>query len=241
MRFLVFQHIDVEHPGIYRDFMDEDGIGRDTVELDEGAPIPGLEDYDALIVMGGPMDTWEEDAHPWMVPEKAAINRWVRELGKPFLGVCLGHQLLSDALGGGVAKMAEPEVGICTIDLTEAGRVDPLFAGLGPTLDCLQWHGAEVSALPEAGVVLATNPACAVQAFRAGDAAYGLQFHSELTAATVPGWGEIPTYRQDLERVMGAGAQERLENDAAVHMSEFNRSARVLYDNFFSIVRGEAT
>ena len=107
--------------------------------------------------------------------------------------------------------MAEPEVGICTIDLTEAGRVDPLFAGLGPTLDCLQWHGAEVSALPEAGVVLATNPACAVQAFRAGDAAYGLQFHSELTAATVPGWGEIPTYRQDLERVMGAGAQERLE------------------------------
>lgn len=241
MRFLVFQHIDVEHPGIFGDFMDEDGIGRDTVELDEGAPIPGLEGYDALIVMGGPMDTWEEDAHPWLVPEKKAIGRWVGEIGKPFLGVCLGHQLLADATGGGVAMMAEPEVGVCAVDLTADGRADPLFAGLGPTLGCLQWHGAEVSPPPAGAVVLASSPACAVQALRVGDAAYGLQFHGELTAATVPDWGAIAAYRDALERVMGAGAQERLERDAAARLPEFNSAARVLYENFISIVRGNAT
>ena len=73
MRFLILRHIDAEHPGILRDFMAEDGVRRDTVELDEGDAIPPLDGYDAMVVMGGPMDVWEEDAHPWLAPEKAAI------------------------------------------------------------------------------------------------------------------------------------------------------------------------
>ena len=240
MRLLVFQHLDTEHPGIFRNFMDEDGIGRDTVQLDEGEPIPGLEGYDALIVMGGPMDTWEEDAHPWLAPGKKVIGRWVKELGKPFLGICLGHQLLADSVGGGVARMAAPEVGICDVALTEEGRADPLFAELGPILGCLNWHEAEVSLLPADAVVLASNPACAVQALRVGDAAYGLQFHGELTAEMVQDWGKIPAYRETLERVLGKGPRERLERDAAAHLPKFNSAARVLYNNFISIVRGNA-
>ena len=92
MKFLVFQHIDIEHPGIFRDFMRADGIAWDTVELDEGDPIPQLEGYDALISMGGPMDVFEEDAHPWIADEKVAIREAVAERDMPFLGVCLGHQ-----------------------------------------------------------------------------------------------------------------------------------------------------
>ena len=70
MKVLVFQHIAIEHPGIFRDFLREDGIAWDTVELDMGAAIPELEDYAALIVMGGPMDVWQEREHPWLIAEK---------------------------------------------------------------------------------------------------------------------------------------------------------------------------
>lgn len=88
MRILVFQHIAVEHPGSFREMMAADGIAWDTVALDEGAAIPCLEDYAALLVMGGPMDVWEEDRYPWLAAEKQAIRRWI-DLGRPFLGVCL--------------------------------------------------------------------------------------------------------------------------------------------------------
>jgi GMP synthase-like glutamine amidotransferase len=92
MRLLVFQHIDCEHPGIFRQFLKEDAVSWDAVALDRGDPIPPLQDYDALWVMGGPMDVWDIEDYPWLTSEKQAIRRWVRELRRPLLGICLGHQ-----------------------------------------------------------------------------------------------------------------------------------------------------
>jgi GMP synthase-like glutamine amidotransferase len=89
MRNLVFQHLSVEHPGIFRDFWTKSGDSWHAVELDEGDRIPPLEDFDLLVVMGGPMDVWQEDLHPWLFAEKAAIRRWVKDLGRPYLGICL--------------------------------------------------------------------------------------------------------------------------------------------------------
>src|SRR6186713_2130471 len=98
MRLLVLQHLASGHPGIFRSFFARDGIAWDTIRLDRGEPIPMLEAYDALWVMGGEMNVWDVDEHPWLIEEKRAIRRWVRELQRPFLGICLGHQLLADAL-----------------------------------------------------------------------------------------------------------------------------------------------
>ncbi|WP_420130916.1 type 1 glutamine amidotransferase [Rhodopseudomonas sp.] len=239
-RLLVFQHLDVEHPGIFRDFWHEAGIAWDAVELDAGEPIPALEDYAALVVMGGPMDVWEEDQHPWLVAEKAAIRRFVRDLRRPYLGICLGHQLLAAALGGEVRLAARPEVGPGVVELTEAGAADPLFAGFSNSIDTFQWHGAEVAALPEGCDVLARNAACAVQAFRFGRAAYGLQYHVELTELTVPQWQRIPAYAASLEAALGRDRAANLAEETADLLPGFARSARRLSDNFLRMLAAPA-
>jgi GMP synthase-like glutamine amidotransferase len=237
MRILVFQHIAVEHPGILRDFLAADGVAWDAVELDEGEAIPPLDGYDALWAMGGPMDVWEEAEHPWLVAEKRAIREAVIERGMPYLGLCLGHQLLGAALGGKVGKMRAPEVGILDVNLTASGRADPLFAGVAPTHAALQWHGAEVAEAPSGAVVLASSSVCPVQAMRVGAHAYGIQYHVELTATTVGEWGGIPAYACSLDAVLGSGALTGLDAEATRHMPAFNANARRLYDNWMRIAR----
>lgn len=235
MRFLVLQHHPVEHPGILRDFWRSEGIAWDAVELDAGEAIPGdLDPYAAIVSMGGPMDVWEEAAHPWIAAEKALLRRWVEELDRPFLGICLGHQMLAAALGGEVGPMAQGEVGVDRVALTPAGRDDPLFAGLPVAPAVFQWHGAGVLKLPPDAAALAESPPCPVQAFRIGACAYGLQFHFEVGPATVGEWAAIPAYKASLEALFGAGAVPRVEAEVAAQLPAFNATARALNDNFLS-------
>ena len=236
MRILVFQHLSVEHPGMFRAFWAARGDSWVPVELDEGEPIPALDDFDLLVAMGGPMDVWQEDRHPWLVPEKAAIRRWVEDLRRPYLGICLGHQLLAAALGGEVSPMTRPEVGLADVALTPAGRSDPLLSGFGPTVETFQWHGAEVSRLPDHATILAANAACPVQAMRWGDHAYGFQYHVEITPATVSEWGAIPAYRASLEAALGAERARRLDAAVSERLPMFNDAARRIDGNLNSLV-----
>jgi len=238
MRVLVLQHIAIEHPGVFRDFLAEDRIAWDAVELDLGEAIPPLTGYDALWVMGGPMDTWQVAANPWLEAERRAIREAVRERAMPVLGICLGAQLLAEAVGGEVGRMTVPEIGILDIELTAPGRQDPLLAGLDDRLETLQWHSYEVSRLPPDGRVLARSAGCAVQVFAVGPTAYGIQGHVELTAQTVPEWGAVPEYAAALQEAMGPGALARLETETSRRLAGFNRSARRLYDNFMRLAAG---
>jgi GMP synthase-like glutamine amidotransferase len=228
---LVFQHVAVEHPGILRDFLREDGLTWRAVELDLGEPIPDLADFRALVVMGGPMDVWEEDLHPWLRAEKAAI-RAAFERRMPVLGICLGHQLLAEALGGEVGLASRPEVGLMEVELTASGRASGFLAGLPANLACLQWHGAEVKRAPAGAEVLAASPVSAVQAMAVGDRALGIQFHVEITPATVGEWAAIPAYAAALEKTLGADAVANLERETAQRMAALNQTARVFYHNF---------
>ncbi len=239
MRLLVFQHIDCEHPGSLRRFLQADGIEWDAVELDAGEPIPDLNDYDALWVMGGPMDVWDIEEHPWLILEKAAIRQWVNELKKPYLGLCLGHQLLADALGGSCGPQRPPEIGILDVSLTDAGQADSLMAGLPVKQKCLQWHSVSVEQLPANTTVLASSDICKVQAMRVGDNAWSMQYHVEVEEDTIDNWGAVPAYREALVNTLGENALVTMKAEADAHVSGFLACSEKIYRNFInSITRG---
>lgn len=236
MKILVFQHLACETAGIFTDLWTRDGHELHVIALDEGDTIPALENYNLLAVMGGPMDVWQEAQHPWLIPEKAAIRRWVKTLNRPYFGICLGHQLLAVSLGGEARPMSRPEVGLIQISQTGAGRSDPIFASLPAQMTTLQWHGVEVTTLPPDTVVLASNPSCAVQAMRVGRHAYGVQYHLEILHSTVADWQAIPQYRTALHAAIGADAAARLEAEVAPHLPEFRRIAEQINQGLKVIV-----
>ncbi|GAB0117848.1 type 1 glutamine amidotransferase [Acidisoma sp. 7E03] len=236
MRILVFQHLDVETPGVFGEFWRDAGHEVKVVALDAGEPIPDLAPFDMMAVMGGPQDVWQEDIYPWLGSEKAAIRQWVRAMARPYFGICLGHQLLGAALGGRVGPMAEPEVGLVPVTLSPDGETDAALAGFPARFDSLQWHGAEVTQLPEGAAVLASSGGCAVQAMRWGRHAYGIQYHCEILDQTIADWQRIPAYKASLEHALGAAGARDLATQVVPRLPAFRRMACQLNDNLMRLI-----
>jgi len=232
MHILVFQHAPCEHPGIFRRFLAEDGHTWEAVNLDRGDAMPLIDGYDALWVMGGPMDVWQEAEFPWLKHEKTYIHNAVAEKGLPYLGVCLGHQLLAEALGGSVGKSENAVAGVFDVHLTEAGCTSILFDGLPETFKSLQWHRAEVKALPPGGECLASSPDCAVQAMRWNRRAHAFQFHLEVESDTIGDLAKIPQYVDDLIRVNGPDGVGAVTQACDAEMTRFNAMAERVYMNW---------
>ena len=232
---LVLQHIEIEDPGYLMDLMLADGMRVTQIELDAGESIPAdLDGFDAMLCMGGPMDTWMEQEYPWLVDEKRCIRDWVIERQKPFLGFCLGCQLLGEVLGGRVERSTPPEIGLLDIEMSAAAARDALFAGYPPVIKALQWHSYEVRGLDSTpGVTrLGSSATTPYQIFSYREHAWAMQFHVEVRTDTVRQWGEVPQYRDALEASLGAGALQKLDDEARAHMPEMNRLAGLLYENF---------
>ncbi len=208
---LVLQHIACEPPGAFEDVLRAAGAAIHRVELDEGEPLAPWQDFVAIVAMGGPMSVNDDDSLPWLSAEKRAIAEAVRA-GVPYWGSCLGVQLLAASLGAPVYAGPQPEVGVLPVMLTDEGRADPVFAGLPPEFLTLQWHG-DTFDVPAGATLLASSPAYPNQAFRFGDAAYGVQFHVEVTDQMAREWAQVPAYAEYADSVLGAGGIGRLMTD----------------------------
>jgi GMP synthase-like glutamine amidotransferase len=161
-----------------------------------GLPPPAPE-VDAVLVFGGAMNCDQESRHDWLRAEKAHLRKLLAT-GTPALGVCLGAQLLAEAAGGRVARMGAPEIGWSCVRLEPAASRDPVLGGLPARFEGFQWHSYELSP-PRGAAVLARSAAC-VEAFRAARAPWwGIQFHAEVTGASIEGW--IDDHRSDPDAV----------------------------------------
>ena len=235
MRLLILQHIKIEDPGFIKDLMINDGIELTTIELDEGEKIPNdLSKFDAMFCMGGPMDTWMEKEHPWLVDEKKAIKEFVVNLKKPYLGFCLGCQLLGEVVGGKVVRSNPSEIGILDIDFLKSKNNDLLFSSFPDKIKSLQWHSYEVIDLEKKQDVtlIASSAVTKYQIFRYQKHAYGIQFHIEIKDTTVNEWGCVPEYKSALEKELGPGALEKFDLVARENMANMNKYSQILYNNF---------
>src|SRR5262245_7750711 len=182
MRALALEHLHSNPVGVYGDVLLRRGIQVHRVRLDLGEALPDWREYDLLVVMGGGMSVYEEDAHPWLAAEKRAIRKAVAA-GCPYFGVCLGSQLLASALGSRVFRGPEPELGVNPIFLCEAARRDPVFRAFPPDVEVFEWH-SDTFDLPEGAVRLARSSRYENQAFRVGSTAYAIQCHLRPRSTT---------------------------------------------------------
>ena len=217
----------------------DDGLNLTTIELDEGEKIPDdLKKFDGMFCMGGPMDTYMEKEYPWLIEEKKRIREFVVDLKKPYLGFCLGCQLLGEVVGGKVVKSNPAEIGIMDINFTENKKKDTLFSKFPDNIKSLQWHSYEVQGIEKNPdiTLLASSPVTKYQIFKYRNYAYGIQFHIEIKDTTVNDWGCVPEYKKALEDQLGDGALEKFDQSAKNNMQDMNNYSKILYNNFKKIL-----
>ncbi len=201
-KVLVFQHVPFEPLGTLDPLLKEHGFRIRYVNFSrDPGQRPRLDGYDALIVLGGPMNVDETGAYPNLATEVELI-REALERGRHVLGICLGAQLLAKALGGAVVANGDHEIGWHEVRVTAEGAADPVLSALDAPSPLFHWHGDRFE-LPPGASHLAESDLCGNQAFRHGDLALGLQFHLEVDQPLIERWLTVPVNRRLLERLQG--------------------------------------
>jgi len=223
-----------EGPGMLANILNERAINYTIIDLDLGQLIPPVEEYKAVVILGGP-DSANDD-NKKMHHELTAIKECIK-LQKPYLGICLGLQTLVKAAGGQVVKSPVKEVGFrgpdenyFTVELTSEGKQDTLFDGLSEILNVFQLHGetVEMSQSITAMTLLATGKFCHNQIVKVGSNAYGIQCHFELTPDMFEIWINEDTDLQKLDK-------EKLRNDYKNTIEDYTKVGQQLLLNFLKI------
>ncbi len=221
VRIHYLQHVPFEDPAAVTDWANEHGHPMTGTRVYENQPLPAIDAFDLLVVMGGPMSVGDVDPHPWLVDEKRFIRATI-DAGRSVVGICLGAQLIADALGATVYPHTQKEIGWFDVTLTEAGRASGLFAGLPDTFIAYHWHG-DTFDLPEGAAHLAQTDACVNQAFSYEGRVLGLQFHLETTPASA-------------DRLIHHCAHE-LVDAPGIQSAEQMRSNTAAYDRLAPLIR----
>lgn len=234
-RLLVFQHVAVEPLGTLDALIRARGhrIRFHNFERDPSAQ-PTVDRYRGLIVLGGPMNVEDQHRRPHLKTELLAIERAL-EQGKPVLGICLGAQLLAHVLGAPVRRHEQPEIGWYDIQMSAAGRRDPVLAAAGERLPVFQWH-AYTYDLPSGAEHLASSATCEQQAFRFGETAYGFQFHLEADRAVIERWFGLPAFRAELDAAGLRTDPEAIRAATAQLVADTRAAADAVFNNFLDLI-----
>lgn len=228
---LFVKNIDIEGPETMGGYFGKKGVTVKTVGLDTGGSLPeDFGDLEAVVVLGGPMNVYEEDTYPFLKDEDVFIKK-ILEQRIPFLGICLGAQLLAKAAGARVGRSPKEEIGFSNIQLTEDGKKDPLFNGIPKIVEIFQWHG-DMFEIPVKAELLASSKDCPHQALKVGPCAYGLQFHIEITDKSIREWSE--EYWRDKPEC--AVQKSVMLADYQNKKAQFTRIADKIYENFLGII-----
>ncbi len=183
MQIHYFQHVPFEGPGCIAQWAEQKGHTLASTRFYNDYTLPEMDTFDWLVVMGGPMSTYDEDRIPWLKPEKRFIRETI-DAGKIVIGICLGAQLIADALGARVYPGLHREIGWFPIELTPDGRKSKIFSFLPDRFTCFHWHG-DTFDIPEGAQHTAQSDATRNQAFVFDERVVGLQFHLESTPESV--------------------------------------------------------
>ncbi|NOZ76905.1 MAG: type 1 glutamine amidotransferase [Euryarchaeota archaeon] len=224
---LVLQHEACEPLGIFEDVLKGRGVPYRYCRLFKEEPPEDMDGYTGLVILGGPMNVYQEDEYPFLLEEDNLILEAVqREI--PTLGICLGAQLIAKALGARVYKGKKKQIGWYPLRMTGRAGEDPLFSGFPGELKVFQWHG-DTFELPDGATLLARDDLYH-QAFRYGKA-YALQFHLEITKEMIEDW--ISQYDDEVE-------DERIDTgkiaaDTRRYIEDLNRRGRRLMEGFLRL------
>ena len=235
MQALVIQHVNLEGPGLLTLLLEGAGWHLDVRQMDEPRTrLPEEIDlYKALIILGGPMNVYEEEKYPYLSKLDFLIKQAIAAQ-KPVLGICLGGQLMAKALGARVRKNDVKEIGWYPVQLTSMGRQDAIFNGLPPEFMVFQWH-EDTFELPVNATLLAQGNTCLNQTFVYGKNAYGFQFHLEVTPQMISTW--VEAYADDLTEFSGKEALRRFLTESLSYQTKLNEIGTRVFTNWVSLVK----